>query len=330
MNKLFSILLFASIILINSGCSGKQYYEPEDTFSYDGVVEDLESDIIDLNSDGATLEENEFISKKGILKNPQNGYKFLNIQNNIILAANNEGSLYIKKDKEGEKVLTFDKNIISASILDNILAFSTIDNAITLYNIDTKQTLFKEYLKQSSVNNIKIANPLFLNNLVLYPTLDGKVVIVDINNKNVVKTLNIDPNSDVNNIIFLEKIGDSLVAATNKKIFTFVDGRPNIKDKDVQNIIVHNDNIYVATLDGEVIKYNKSLQELGSKKFKFAKILALAFGTKLYALESQEYLIQIDEDFKEVKVFDFSFDEEEKVIAIDNKIYFEDEYIEVK
>ena len=327
MNKFIYLSIFIVILFV--GCSSRQYYEPEETLTFKEKTEKLSAPIIELNSQGGTLEDFSFISKDGIIKNLKVGYKFLNYQNNTILAADDNATLYVKNDTL-EKTLSFEKNIISASISNNILAFSSNDNSITLYDVNQEQILFKEYLKYSTINNVKIANPLFLNSLVLYPTLDGKVVIVDTKTKAIVKTLNIDPNSDINNIIFLEKIDDSLIAATTTKIFSFVNGTPNIKEVDVQNIIVQGQFIYVATLDGQIIKYTKELQKIISKKFKFAKIHALAAGDYLYALESQGYLIQIDKEFKDAKIYDFSFDNEEKVIAIDNKIYFEDEYIILK
>ena len=327
MNKIFYLATF--FLIIFTGCSSKQYYEPEDTFSFKGDTLDLEASIIDLNSVGATLENSQFISKKGIIENTKEDYKFLNFSDDTVLASDTNASIHLKNETI-DTTIHFDKNIIAATKSKNLLAFMSIDNSITLYNLDTKQVLFKNYLKSSIINNIKIANPVFLSSVVLYPTLDGKVVIVDLQKNTVVKTINIDPKSDVNNIIFVKEINETLIAATNKKLFSFVNSKVNLKDLDVQNIIVHKNNIYVATLDGEIIKYDFSLNKLASQKFKFAKINALAFGTFLYALESQEFLITISEDFKDVKVFDFSFDEEEKVIGIDNKIYFDDEYIILK
>jgi len=327
MKKIFYFLTF--FLLIFTGCSSKQYFEPEDTYSYKGTTLDLNSAIIDLNSDGATLEDKSFISKEGLLNNSKENYKFLNFSDNTIISADSSATIHLKNEQLDE-VFLFDKNIISASKNKNLLAFGSIDNSITLYDIQTKRTIFKEYSKHSSVNNIKIANPIFLNTVVLYPTLDGKVVILDLKTNTIIKTINIDPSSDINNIIFLKEINDTLIAATSKKLFSFVNGKVNIKELDVQNVIIDKKNIYVATLDGEIIKYDFFLTKIDSKKFRFAKINALAFGTSLYALESQGFLIRISEDFKTVKIFDFSFDEEEKVIAIDNKIYFEDEYIILK
>ena len=327
MNKIAYVSV--SFLLLFAGCSSKQYYEPKDTVSLEQKTKNLASPIINLNNDGASLEDNSFISKKGIFKGLQEGYRFLNYSEDTLIATDNNGSLSIK-DPLTENSFQFDKNIISASKKDALLAFGSIDNSITLYDMQTQKTLFKEYLKHSSLNNVKIANPIFLDNIVLFPTLDGKVVIVDLNKKVIVKTINIDPKSDINNIIFLKEVNNTLIAATSNKLFTFVNGKVKLQDLDVQSIIVKKNNIYVATLDGQVIKYDFSLQKIASKKFKFAKINALAFGSSLYALESQGFLIRISEDFNDSKVFDFSFDNEEKVIGIDNKIYFNDEYTILK
>ncbi|PIF03816.1 MAG: hypothetical protein CSA86_04750 [Arcobacter sp.] len=320
-------LLLLSLVIF-TGCSSKQYFEPETTHKFKQKDFDLESSIIHLNSDGATLENHNFISSKGIIPNKKANFKFLNFVDNTIISSNN-AKINLKSD-DMDQSFSFEKDIISASKYKNLLAFSSIDNSITLFNIETKKVLFKEYLSPSLINNTKIANPIFLNTVVLYPTLDGKIVIVDLQKNAIVKTINIDPKSDVNNIIFLKEINDILIAATSEKLFTFENGKVNLKDIDVQDIIVHKNNIYIATLDGQISKYDFSLNKISSKKFKFAKIEALAFGTYLYALESQEFLIRISEDFKDVKIFNFSFDNEEKVIAIENTIYFEDKYIILK
>lgn len=316
-------------ILLFTGCSSKKYFEPKDTHSFTEDRLELNSQIKNLNSNGATLENANFITGEGILENNKENLNFLNKNGDFILSADDNASIFIQENQD-IKSFHFDKNIISASKDKNLLAFGAIDNSITLFDMESKQIVFKEYLKASAINNIKITNPIFLNTVVLYPTLDGKVVIVDLKKNIIVKTINIDPKSDVNNIIFLKEVNNTLIAATSKKLFTFVSGKVNLKDIDVQSVIVNKNDIYVATLDGEIAKYNFSLQKIDSEKFRFAKINALAFGTYLYALESQEFLIRISEDFKEVKVFDFSFDDEQKIIGIDDKIYFDDEYIILK
>ena len=90
---------------------------------------------------------------------------------------------------------------------------------------------------------------------------------------------------------------------------------------------INKEDIYVATIDGQLIKLSASLNEVKSKKYKYAKFHALAFTDSLYAVESQGFLVNINEDFSKDSVYDFSFDNEERMIAIGNRIYFESKYI---
>ncbi len=330
MIKSIYLLPLFVLVFIFQGCSSKQYFEPENSKSIDIKIEYMDSDIIDYNSDGATLENGKFISKDGISTIVlDKDYKFINNNNGIILSGDNNGSLYIHNNNNIEKI-KFDKTVISASIKDNLIAFSLNNNSLNLYDLKTKKIVFSEYLKHSVINDIKISNPIFLDSIILYPTLDGKVVIVDIKKRVVVKSINLDPKNDINNIIFLKTIGDSLIAASSNKVFSFIDGKATILDFDIRSITINGNHIYIATLDGNLIKFNDKLQELKRKKFKFAKIHTIGYGKYLYALESQGYLIKLDDDFNKIDIFDFSFDEDEKVISIDDKLYFEDEYIILK
>lgn len=211
-----------------------------------------------------------------------------------------------------------------------MIALSFVDNSISIYNIKTKETSFKEYYKSSILNDLRIANPIFLDSVILYPTLDGKIIVIDINKKTVVKIINIDPESKINNIIFLNTVGDTLVAATPTKVFTFIDGITNVKSMNVKNVVVNNTNVYVSTLEGDIVKYDLSLNKIKSKKYKYAKFHALGYDKKLYALESQGFIIEINDDFSQEKIYDFSFDEDEKVVIIGNKLYYEDKYILLK
>ena len=45
-------------------------------------------------------------------------------------------------------------------------------------DMSTNKTLFKEYLTISLANDTRITNPYFMNGLILFPTLNGRVLIV--------------------------------------------------------------------------------------------------------------------------------------------------------
>ncbi len=99
------------------------------------------------------------------------------------------------------------------------------------------------------------------------------------------------------------------------------------KDYEIRDIIVNKENIYLATIDGQIIKLTANLDQVAKKKYKYAKIHALAFTDSLYAVESQGYLINIKDDFAEDTIYNFGFDNEERMIAIGNKVYFGSKYI---
>jgi hypothetical protein len=71
------------------------------------------------------------------------------------------------------------------------------------------------------------------------------------------------------------------------------------------------------------------LSILKSKKLKFAIFTGLIGGEYIYAIEKDGYLIAIDEDLITANVYDFSEISDEKVIALNNKIYFNDKFFEL-
>lgn len=322
MKSLIYGLLIAAVF---TGCESKKYFEPEaitEGIELEGY--EISDNVVDFTHEGVTLGDNSFLSKKRDLETKlTEGFKFLNEEGENFLSANLSNQLLIQNNKGEEKLLTFSSNVISAAKNKKLVAAILSENVAVLYDLDKDKIVFKEYLSVSRVNDIKITSPVFLDTLILYPTLDGKVLIVDSKTNSIYKTINIDPKSEINNITFLETVGNSLVAATPNKLFTFNNGRVNIKTLEVRYVTVHDEDIYVATLDGRIIKYDLRLFEKKSKKFKFAKFHALGYGSMLYALESQGYMITMDKDLEDVNVYEFDFDNEQKVITIGNKLYFE-------
>jgi len=321
-----TLLLTLSALLILSGCAGKQYFEPEDTESYEGEVSSIQSDIQSFNRSGATLENGYYLSKDGVSQNTlPEGFEFINYSNNTLIATNNKDKILLN-----DEIIEINDVVVAASIENDNLALVFSNNTIALYNLKEKRIIFKEYYQESIANDIRITNPLFMNNLILFPTLDGKVIVVSKSENKSVKTIVVDPDSSFNNIIYLDVLQDTLIAATNNKVIAVGTGNLNVRSYEIREIIARNSNIYIATIDGQLIKLDLDLNELGSKKYKFAKFYALAYKDALYALESQGYLIKVDDDFINDTVYDFSFSKDAKAITIGDKIYFEDNYITFK
>jgi hypothetical protein len=323
--KYFIISL--SALFLFTACSSKKYYEPENVSSNIELnKESMSASIESMNKIGATLDNKKIITKKGIssFELPE-GFDFLNeTEDGKIIATN-----YIDKILIGNEEKNVKDVVVAASIKDNKLAVVYSNNTIELIDLNSMKTLFKEYLQISLANDTRITNPYFMGNLILFPTLNGKVIIVSSLTNESIKNISVDPDNEFNNIISLNVIESSqtLIVASPNKIVSISPKEVLSKEFEVRDIIVNKEDIYLATIDGQVIKLTPDLNVVSSKKYKYAKIHALAFTDSLYAVESQGFLINIDKDFKEDIVYKFGFDNEERMISIGNKIYFDSKYI---
>ncbi|QKF68305.1 hypothetical protein AVENP_2824 [Arcobacter venerupis] len=321
------LLISLSAIFLFTACSGKKYFEPEDVSSNIELnKESMSSSITSMNKIGATLENKEIITNTGIssFKLPEN-FDFLNVSADGKIIATN----YIDKILIGNEEKAVKDVVVAASLKDNKLALVYSNNTIELIDINTNKTLFKEYLPVSIANDTRITNPYFMGNLILFPTLNGKVVIVSATTNESVRNISVDPDSQFNNIISLNVIESSqtLIVASPNKVVSISPKEILSKNYEVRDIIVNKDDIYLATIDGQIIKLTPSLVEVAKKKFKYAKIHALAYSNSLYAVESQGYLINLNQDFSDYKIYDFSFDNKERMIAIGDKVYYDSKYI---
>lgn len=321
------LFLSLTALLIFTGCSEKKYFEPKNVSDDLNIKQsEVSSSIKTFNRSNATLKDGKFITKDGISKIslPEN-FVFLNTSDDgKILATNHKNKILIdKKEVEVSGI------VVAASLKNGKLALIYSDNKLELIDINIDKILFKEYLTISLANDTRITNPFFMGNLILYPTLNGRIVIISSISNEIVKNISIDPEGEFNNIIFLDIIEDSqtLIAATANKVVSISSKEILSKKYELRDVIINNSNVYIATIDGQIIKLSDNLKEVSKKKYKYSKIYALAFSDSLYAVESQGFLIKISEDFKTEKIYEFDFDNEKKVIAIDNKIYFDSEYI---
>ncbi|UTJ06774.1 hypothetical protein [Arcobacter roscoffensis] len=321
------ILTSLLAVILFTACSSKKYFEPEDVENdLEVQASSLPSSIKSMNRVGATLESNEVITRYGLsdFQLPEN-FEFLNLSiDGKVIASNKKDKILI-----GDEELILDNVVIAASLKDDKLALIYSDNSIELLNVKTKKTLFKDYLSESLANDTRVVNPYFMGNLILFPTLNGKVIIVSTISNDSVKNISVDPKGQFNNIIFLDvdKPSQTLITATANKVVSISTKEILSKDYEIRDIILKDEYVYIATIDGQLIKLALDLKEVSKKKFKYSKIHALSFTNALYAIESQGYAIKLNEDFTRSEVLEFDFDNEERMIVLDNKIYFDDKFI---
>lgn len=321
------ILISLSALFLFTACSSKKYYEPKDVSSKIELnKESLPSTIKSKNGIGATLENNKFITKNGVSNYElPKGFEFINLTDDgKIIATDYINKILIGKD---EKVLK--DVVVAATVKNGKLAVVYSNNTVELIDLATDKTLFKEYATLSLANDTRIANPYFMGNLILFPTLNGKVIIVSSITNESVKNIAVDPDKQFNNIISLNVIDktQTLIVATPNKIVSISPKEVLSKEYKLRDIIVNKENVYIATVDGELLKLTANLDVVAKKKYKYAKFYSLAFTDSLYAVESQGFLVNMKEDFSLDTVYKFKFDNSQRMIAIGNKIYYGDDYI---
>jgi hypothetical protein len=70
---------------------------------------------------------------------------------------------------------------------------------------------------------------------------------------------------------------------------------------------------------------------INKTKLKFGRINAIGFGKKFfYAYESEEYLVQFDDNLKIKNIFDHSKNDDDKVFIFNDTLFIGNESIELE
>jgi outer membrane protein assembly factor BamB len=324
--------LIVSATLLFTGCSSKEVFKPENTVGSWPSGPSLSNDIVDVTFDGAQLEEGEVLSRDGItgVTIPE-GYRFVGISDGRVIAATVDGKLLLisEADHEARQELELKKTVAGASVQGDTLAVLFADNSMALYSLSSQSLLMKERgVAPLAVDN-RIVNPYFFNDLVLFPTLDGKVVIIHAGEKKRLRSIIVSSEEHFNNVIYLKLIGNTIVAATSSTLFALAD--KEVREKyDIRDVAFTKDGIWVTTKQGEVVALTPSMQVVAKQKFPFAHFLGMIVSdNKVFVLEKEGYLLALDKDLANYKVYDA--DVEEGFVYAGNKaFYFESESLPVE
>jgi len=222
-----------SAVLLFSGCSSKKYFEPVQTFSADAAATSYGGTIVDQSRDGATLKSGHYIGKAGISKiNLGAGYRFLSESSRYVLASNPEGSLKIIQKPSGATFRTVPMTvpIVSASIKNGVIAYILNDNTFGIYSIAQNKKIIENKSEITYAIDTRAASPMFIDNLVVLPMLDGKLIVVDKNDPENATIIYLSSEAVFNNVIYLSRAGDTMVAATPKKLITIgTDGQEELR-----------------------------------------------------------------------------------------------------
>ena len=323
------LFLFIFIII---GCSEKQYFSPPKESIIGDVMIDgkLDSEISQSNRNGARLSNGSVITKDGIYEiNLKENFIFLNTKDNLFLASNyDDNKLYIfNSDGKELQSFSFPSMPLGATLKDNILAIVLSDNSTILWDIKTNEELFN--VKHSNVYTIdsRVSSPAFIKDNVIFPTLDGKLIFVNLKSLKITNNIAIGANNIFNNIIYLAFEGDNIIAATKNKLVTIIDGKDFNINLNVVDILYAKNKIYVLSLEGEIIEFNLLLKELNKRKFPFASLSGIIISDSIYTLESQGYLIKIDPNTFIDSIYKIDISKYKNNFYTDDVIYYDNQVI---
>ncbi len=325
----FSLL---ALLLVVSGCGTKrQYFEPEalsGKISYDGS---LPASIQDAVRSGATLENGQIINASGLLN--------VKLPDSYIYLGENQGR-YVSASKCGAlKIIDANQNVLfskecsvsvaSAALKGNILALVLGSNELVLMDITDGKELM--HLKQDNVYVLdsRIAAPYFLSDLIVFPTLDGKLVIVDAQSKKPIRDIVVSNDKFFGNIIYLQILGDRLVAATKSKVVSISPKSISFLEKDVKDVIVLENRIYVFTKDGQVLLTDADLKVLKERKFPFATFSGTIYGSYVYMIEKGGYLIATDLDLTSTNIYKLPDEIESHMFTTADTFYYKDKFFQL-
>lgn len=329
-----SLLVLLAIVgtVMFQGCSSKEVYKPDNIKGEWRSSGHLSSSISHITQGGAVLENGNLLVKSGEKqqKIPQ-GSTLVNVSGGWVITRNGLNDLeLIPENTTGEHViLELKRTVAACSIQGDVIAILFANNEMALYSLLTKKLTFKESSNAPVAVDARIVNPYFLKDLVVFSTLDGKVVIVNEGTKKLLRSIIVGSEDYFNNITYLSMIENNLIASTGSSVLS-LSAKEAREKYDVRDIVSNSDGIWLTTKQGEVVALSPSLQYKGKKKFPFAHFVGLSVQSdRVYAIEQGGYMIALSKDLLSSDVYDIDMDHN-SVFAGDDRFYFADRYVDIK
>lgn len=338
--KIFSIV---AILLFISGCNSRKNYEPDKIDGQIILNHMLKSPIDSNNRYGAMLKNGSLLTKQGIIpKSILSSQKALsqNLGEQDLQFLNESGGYYIFakgcksviliktskldeqafdsgvceiKNKQSNKACTQEQIIIpmnnsciiSASIKNDLLALINSDNNAMLYRIPKGEVKFSQKGTSVLAVNQLIAAPIFLESLVVFPTLDGRLLVVSTRNFQPQRSIILGTDKVFNNIIYLYGDDTRIFAATGKKIVSIISGQEFSHNGEFIDVLFDGKYIYALNLEGKISQFDHTMREVNSVKLPFATLEGIVIiNNHLYTFEKRGgYIISLDLDDFKYKVY---------------------------
>lgn len=330
--KYFFVGLSICSTLFLVGCSHKEVFKPENVKGEWKNAGHLSASIEQISQSAAVLENGHILTKKGEKSlTISNENRLINLSGGWVITQNSENNLeLLSEEGSGEHViLDLNRTVAAASIQEDTVAILFANNEIALYSLSAKKITFKESSNAPIAVDARIANPYFLKDLALFLGLDGKIVIVNIANKQVLRSIIVGSEEYFNNITYLNVIENNMIASTGNAILALSDKEQREK-YEVRDIAYTKEGVWITTKQGEVIALTPTLQYKGKQKFPFAHFVGISVqNDRVYVLEQEGYMIALTKDLLSYDVYDIDM-KHDSVFVGNDRFYFDDRYISIK
>jgi hypothetical protein len=321
-----TLLASSTALLIFLGCSSKQYYNPEQIYNASSNI--MDDKIVHYSRNGATLASGDVLTRtQRVNLKLENGFHFINNTKNTALTADPHGNCNIVTKKGVVATVKFPQALVAGTLMGKFLVYVLQNNNFGVYDFEKKSTVYSSKAQKAFAIDTRIANPLQIENLVVIPTLDGKLTILDLKTLKVSKEMYVSTETSLNNIIFLGRLNNTLIASTPNKILSISNKGKKELNTAVSEVIIQDKKLFVFAKDGRILKLDESLTIQSEKKFKFAHFsVATVYNNSIYALDKQGYLIASNPSFSKHKVY--KVDEvKDYAFVSDGKLYYNQEII---
>jgi hypothetical protein len=325
-----SLSICSALFLV--GCSHKEVYKPEKVKGEWRNAGRLSASIEQISQSAAVLDNGNILTKEGEKAfKISNKNRLINLSGGWVITQNSDNNLELfPEEGSGERViLDLNRTVAAASIQDDTAAILFANNEIALYSLSAKKIIFKESSNAPTAIDARIANPYFLKDLALFLGLDGKIVIVNIANKQVLRSIIVGSEEYFNNITYLNVIDNNMIASTGNTILALSDKEQREK-YEVRDIAYTKEGVWLTTKQGEIIALSPTLQYKGKQKFPFAHFVAISVqNDRIYVLEQEGYMIALTKDLFSYDVYDVDMKHDPVFVGKD-RFYFDDRYISIQ
>lgn len=323
------------LCLLFFGCGTKrQYFTPKHIDAELKSSGSLSSSIDDWTLYAANLKNNKVITKdSGLNENfklPKD-YVLLAYNDGEFFTADLNGNLKIfNSDNEETFNYKFDAAVVSVSANGDDLALVLANNTIVLAN-RSLGIKYSQTLTPAPAQDSRAAAPIFLNDTIIYPSLDGKILILSKNNYEILKDIVVSAEPFFNNVIYLHIINGNIIAGVAKKVIIITPKEQFSLNADIKDIVSNENNIFILTKDGEVIKTDLNLKVLNKTKFDFAIFTkATIYNQNLYIFEKTGYLFKLDLNLSQSQVFKLSSAVDKLTFMGNGKFYYSNKILNLQ